>query len=210
MSFTSKFLPLLALNPAVVASEPLYSERMTTWVLLAGLPGVGKSTLALALKRRLGPHPSIALLDKDRIREAMFPGELTDYSTGQDELCARTMVEAARYLTQRGQVEWILFDGRTFSRQRQIDEVVQAAEQSGARWSVAHLICPPEIAEARIARPEPDHPAKNRGVDLYRRLRREFEPISREHVEIDTASTPDACAEQLWLYLSRRPGGQAR
>ncbi|MEA2262671.1 MAG: hypothetical protein QOJ51_5496, partial [Acidobacteriaceae bacterium] len=70
---------------------------MTTWVLFAGLPGTGKSTLAQAIADRLGA----AVLDKDRVRGALFPGSLTDYTTQQDELCMRAMLEAAAYLTER-------------------------------------------------------------------------------------------------------------
>ena len=70
---------------------------MTTWVLFAGLPGTGKSTLARALAARL----HAAVLDKDRVRAALFPGVLTDYSEQQDELCLRAMLEAAAYLTER-------------------------------------------------------------------------------------------------------------
>ncbi len=69
---------------------------MTTWVLFAGLPGTGKSTLAKALAERLGA----AILDKDRVRGALFPGLLTDYSAEQDQLCMRAMLEAAAYLTE--------------------------------------------------------------------------------------------------------------
>ena len=49
---------------------------MTTWVLFAGLPGTGKSTLARAIAGRLGA----AVLDKDRVRGALFPRGLTDYT----------------------------------------------------------------------------------------------------------------------------------
>ena len=86
---------------------------MTTWVMFAGLPGTGKSTLARALAERLGA----AILDKDRVRGALFPGALTDYSAEQDQLCMRAMLEAAAYLTERRRVEYIFFDGRTFSTQ---------------------------------------------------------------------------------------------
>ena len=73
---------------------------MSTWVLFAGLPGTGKSTLARVMAQRLGA----AVLDKDRVRGALFPGELTDFSPEQDQLCMRAMVEAAVYLTERRRV----------------------------------------------------------------------------------------------------------
>jgi adenylylsulfate kinase-like enzyme len=60
-----------------------YYEPMTTWVLLAGLPATGKSTLARALAERL---EGAAVLDKDRVRAALFPGDMVDYTTEQDEL----------------------------------------------------------------------------------------------------------------------------
>ena len=96
---------------------------MITWVLFAGLPGTGKSTLARALAERM---PAV-VLDKDRVRGALFPGALTDYSAEQDRVCMRAMLDAAAYLTERRRVEYIFFDGRTFSTKAQIDEVLLAA-----------------------------------------------------------------------------------
>ena len=69
---------------------------MTTWIIMAGLPGAGKSRLARGLAVRLGG----VILDKDRVREALFPGRLTDYSSEQDDLCMRAIFSAAAYLTQ--------------------------------------------------------------------------------------------------------------
>ena len=157
---------------------------MTTWVLFAGLPGTGKSTLARAMAERLGA----AVLDKDRVRGALFPGALTDYTAEQDQLCMRSMLDAAAYLTERGRADYIFFDGRTFSTRAQMQQVLLAAERAGVRWRILHLTCADEVAEARLARKDPSHPAQNRDPGLYRTIKRHFEPILEAKLEIDTTS----------------------
>ena len=171
---------------------------MTTWVLFAGLPGTGKSTLARAIADRLGA----AVLDKDRVRGALFPGALTDYTAQQDELCLRAMMEAAAYLTELKRVEYIFFDGRTFSQRGQIEVVLLAAARAGARWRIVHVTCADAVAEARLARSDPSHPAKNRDAALYRRIKQQFEPITQAKLEVDTTSGTDAVLTVVEEYLT--------
>src|ERR1700722_914712 len=171
---------------------------MTTWVLFAGLPGTGKSTLARASAERLGA----AVLDKDRVRGALFPGVLTDYTAQQDELCMRAMLEAAAYLTGRERVEYIFFDGRTFSQRGQIEDVLLAAARAGARWRIVHVKCADAVAEERLARSDPSHPAKNRDAALYRRIKQQFEPITQPKLEVDTTSGTDAVVTVVEEYLT--------
>ena len=71
----------------------------------------GKEHVCQGPGERLGA----AILDKDRVRGALFPDALTDYSAEQDQLCMRAILEAAAYLTERRRVKYIFFDGRTFS-----------------------------------------------------------------------------------------------
>ena len=52
-------------------------------VIMAGLPGTGKSTLARRLAQRL---PG-AVLDKDVIRAALFEPVHVEYSLAQDDFC---------------------------------------------------------------------------------------------------------------------------
>ena len=171
---------------------------MTTWVLFAGLPGTGKSTLARAIADRLGA----AVLDKDRVRGALFPGALTDYTAQQDELCMRAMLEAAAYLTELKRVEYIFFDGRTFSQRGQIEDVLLAAARAGARWRIVHVTCADAVAEERLARSDPSHPAKNRDAALYRRIKQQFEPITQAKLEVDTTSGTDAVLTVVEEYLT--------
>jgi predicted kinase len=172
---------------------------MTTWVLFAGLPGTGKSTLARALAEHLG---GAAILDKDRVRGALFPGALTDYSAHQDQLCMRAILEAAAYLTERRRVDYIFFDGRTFSQQAQIEDVLLAAARAGARWRIVHVTCADAVAEERLARSDPSHPAKNRDPALYRRIQQHFEPITQAKLEVDTTAGIDQVLTVVEEYLT--------
>ena len=169
----------------------------TTWVIFAGLPGTGKSSLAKALAERF----SAAILDKDRIRAALFPDALTDYSAEQDQLCMRAMVEAAAYLTERRRVKYIFFDGRTFSTQGQIEDVLLRAKQAGARWRILQVTCADAVAEERLARSDSGHPAKNRDPALYRRIKQRFEPIREPKLEVDTTLGigPELAAVEAYL-----------
>jgi predicted kinase len=171
---------------------------MMTWVLLAGLPGTGKSTLARALSQRL----NAATLDKDNVRAALFPGSLTDYTREQDDLCMVAMLEAAAYLTERHRVEFIFLDGRTFSRRTQVEQALRAAENAGAVWRILHLFCADEVAETRLSRADPDHPARNRDAALYRRVKQEFEPILYAKLEVDTTQGIEVTLEAVERYLT--------
>ena len=172
----------------------------TTWVIFAGLPGTGKSTLARALAERLGA----AIFDKDRVRGALFPDALTDYSAEQDQLCMRAIVEAAAYLTERRRVKYIFFDGRTFSTRAQIEDVLLAAKQAGARWRILHVTCADAVAEERLARNDPGHPAKNRDPALYRKVKQHFEPILQPKLEVDTTLGFDRELAAVEAYLARK------
>jgi predicted kinase len=173
---------------------------MTTWVLFAGLPGTGKSTLARALAERL----RAAVLDKDRVRGALFPGALTDYTPQQDELCMHAILEAAAYLTECGRAGYIFFDGRTFSRRAHIEDVLLAAARAGARWRVVHVKCADAVAEERLARSDPSHPAQNRDAALYRRIQQQFEPITQAKLEVDTTAGTHTVLAVVEEYITAK------
>ena len=172
---------------------------MTTWVLLAGPPATGKSALATALECRL----KAVTLSKDRIRSVLFPGSMTDYTGEQDDLCMRAMLEAAAYMTARDRVDFILFDGRTFSRAQQIGEVIVAAQRAGAAWKILQLSCADEVVAERLSRDDPNHPARNRDMALYRKVKQDFEPILQPKLELDTSDGIEGKLDLVQAYLMR-------
>ena len=144
-------------------------------ILMAGLPGTGKTTLALKLAHRTEG----ALLSKDEIRAALFSPEDIEYSVKQDDFVMELMLEAAGFLLQKVPARKIFLDGRTFSRRYQIDRVLQFAGKLAQPWTIIECTCSEESARRRLdLEPEPAHPAHNRTFALYLEVKARFEPIT--------------------------------
>ena len=170
-------------------------------VIMAGLPGAGKSTIAQALAQRL---PG-AVLDKDIIRAALFAPEHVEYSPGQDDFCLDVMLQTARYLLGKNSSLYVLLDGRTFSRRYQRERVFEFCSQLEVNWTILECICSEQTALARLEKAvfERVHPAVNRTPDLYQSIRKTWEPIDSPKLVIDTDASLDSCVERATQYLSR-------
>ena len=174
------------------------TDRPTRFVILAGLPGTGKTALAEALASRMNG----IVLSKDRLRAALFPPGAIDYSAEQDDFCMSVVLEAAQRIAAGGKLSFIFFDGRTFSRSRHVEQVAQAAELAGAELRVLHLHCPEPLARERIAQDRGTHPAANRDWALYCEVKARFEPITLPKLDVDTSRSLEECVEQCATYLS--------
>ena len=116
-------------------------------VIIAGLPGTGKSTLAQALAQRL----PCAVLDKDSIRASLFQPAYVEYSQAQDDFCQEIMLQTAAYLLSKHADLHVLLDGRTFSRRYQRDRVIEFCSQLGTTWATMECVCSEATALGRIA-----------------------------------------------------------
>jgi len=162
-------------------------------VMMAGLPGTGKTTLARELARRTNG----ALLGKDEIRVALFAPQDIEYSVEQDDFVMEVMLHAARYLLQRTPSRTVFLDGRPFSRRYQIDRVLEFARELAQRWTIVECVCSDDSARRRLdLAADPSHPADNRTYALYLEVKGRFEPIDHAKTTIDTDRPVGECVEQ--------------
>lgn len=168
-------------------------------VLMAGLPGTGKTTLARELALRTGGR----VLGKDEIRHALFAAGEIEYSSSQDDFCQRVMLETAGFLLGKNPSRILFLDGRPFSRRYQIDNVLNAATSMRQSWRIIECVCPEEVARERIEKQSAlgAHAAANRDYDLYLRVKSRFEAITLPKTVIDTAQSLEACIQQALAVL---------
>jgi predicted kinase len=186
------------LMPGAIHGKVLFNEAMI--VLMAGLPGSGKTALCRELAVRTGGR----VIGKDEVRQALFTADEIEYSTLQDDFCLQVMLEISGFLLQKDQSRSLFLDGRTFSRGYQLDNVIRAAEALHQGWKIIECVCPDEIARQRLETQVAagDHPAGNRNFQLYLEVKSRFESIGRPKIVIDTSQPLGACVEQALAGLA--------
>ncbi len=165
-------------------------------VVMAGLPGTGKSTLACAL----AAETNGVVLNKDALRADLFPAAFVEYSTEQDDFVQELMERTAEYLLKRHPKLTVFFDGRTFSRTYQIRRVIELADRLGTPWRIVECVCAEHIARRRIESAR-KHPARNRTFELYLKIRDQFEPIVYPKLVVNTDGEMKSALQQARAYL---------
>ncbi len=145
-------------------------------VVVCGYPGVGKSRVARAIADCL----SATLYRTDEVRAALY-GDPT-YDTAETEHVYATLLGRAVETVQAG--NRTVLDG-TYRDESFRADVTVAGDRLGVDPVFVKVECPGPVARGRIADRTDD--ASDAGVEEYRRIRAEFDPLSRPHLTIDNA-----------------------
>jgi len=177
-------------------------------VLLVGLPGVGKTTLANALSARLGGQ----ILSRDLIRDSIFPPVYLDYSPEQNQVATDTLLHVLDYLLRRHRPPCLIIDGKPFSRSREVRSVLALAARHDAALHVVHCDAPLDTIRRRLADGLAD--AVNRRAERTpqkaQRIHDAFEPLDVPHLKVEMTRPLDAIVEQVADYLGLPQRNEAR
>ncbi len=173
-----------------------------TLIVMAGLPGTGKSTIA----REVAALLRAPLFDKDRVREALFGPKHVEYSRVQDDFCVGVLYSAAEHVAVRGSATHVVLDGRTYSRSYQVEELHALARRLGARVVLVECIASRDAVRERLANDvrQATHLARDRTFERYEQLEREREPLDAA-LTIDTSRLGlGECIERVRTLLAER------
>jgi uncharacterized protein len=169
----ARILEFIGATPATVAQPAL--------ILMAGLPGSGKSTFA----RRLAGATGATVLESDALRQLLFGGP-THQAAESRALFSAIFVAAGMLLRDGSSV---IIDATNLKRsdRRPAHELASA---TGARLGIVQTKAPEAVILERLAWRAAgldggDHSLA--GVAVYRQMAEEALPIIEEHREIDTS-----------------------
>ncbi len=161
-------------------------------ILICGLPGTGKSTVANALARKIGA----TVLRTDEIRKKLF--EEPRYSEEEKELVYRVIFLIAEHLLRNGCN--VIIDG-TFYKRALRRRIYEIAEGTRSGMEVVECVAPEYLIKRRMESGRKRMSLSDADYEIYKKIKEEFEPIERKHIVIDTSMPPEQNLAQLLSEL---------
>ncbi len=174
-------------------------------ILLAGLPGTGKSTLA----RRLARRYKLEHISTDSVRKRIFRDVRRDhfgrgsYSNRQRQVVYDTIYYVLYTLLKHG-VGCVL-DG-TFYQDRMRAKVSRICARFDAKFLLVLVTCSEEVIEKRFEEREKRERRTLSDADskIYNRYKQLFEPTKLHHIDVDMGTDHDKILEMIHHAVTER------
>jgi len=155
-------------------------------VIICGLPGVGKSTLA----KNLAPMINAIILSSDKIRKELFPNPT--YSSFERKLVYDIMIMLAKYLND-AKCNCIL--DATFNREDSRMEIKEKLRLGDKQFYIVECFCPDEVVLSRLKSRKDDY--SDATIEVYQKMKKIYESVKVEHVVADTTLDPQENSHRI-------------
>ena len=159
-------------------------------VIVCGLPGVGKTSLAALLALLI----NAVMLSSDKVRKELIAKPT--YSKQEVRLIYDLILVIARYLHDAG-LNCII--DATFNTQKSRDRFKERFPDS--QIIIVECICPESTVVQRLKSRKKDY--SDADISIYKRMKRYYEPILEDHITVDTSkSSLRTIAKQITIQIS--------
>jgi len=162
-------------------------------VIICGLPGVGKSTLA----KNLAPMINATILSSDKIRKEVFPNHT--YSPFERKLVYDVMIILAKYLNE---VRCNCILDATFNREDSRVEIREKLQLNDREFQVIECFCPEEFVISRLKSRKDDY--SDATIEIYQKMKKIYEPVKVGHIIVDTTLDPQENAHRIIEEIKRK------
>lgn len=173
-------------------------------VLMAGLPGSGKSTFA----RRLAQATGATVLESDALRSQLFEAPTHDGTESRALFAA--LFDVAGLLLRAGHT--VIIDATNLKRSDR-SPARELATATGARLIIVQTTAPEAVIVERLRRRRSGLDPNDRsqaGEAVYRHMAEEAQPITEDHWQIDTSDELGSESSLLRLVEELRLSGGCR
>lgn len=169
-------------------------KKQTSLILVCGLPGTGKSTVAKEISKKTKAF----LFNTDIIRKEFFPRPA--YSQKEKYLVYEMLFEMVDYYL--GRSKKVVLDG-TFYKEELRKRVKKIAEKNQSKFAIVEVVCSEKIARCRLNERAKTKCISDADFCVYQKIREQFEPIREKHFIIDSAKGIEKQIERFLRNMIR-------
>jgi predicted kinase len=162
-------------------------------IIICGLPGVGKSTLA----KNLAPMINATILSSDKIRKELFLNPT--YTQFERKLVYDVMIIVAKYLNE---VKCNCILDATFNREKARVEIREKLQLEDEQFQIIECFCPEEIVISRLKSRKDDY--SDATIEVYQKMKKIYEPVKVNHIIVDTTRSPQENSHRIKEEIRRK------
>jgi len=152
-------------------------KKQASLILVCGLPGAGKSTVA----KQIAEETKALMFNTDAVRKKLF--EEPAYTQKEKDMVYKLLFEMAdKFLKMSRNV---VLDG-TFYREDLRKGARKIAEKNKSRFMIVEVVCSEKTTRSRLGERAKTRCASDADFRVYRKIRERFEPIRQKHFIVDS------------------------